>query len=404
MRSYTFRQIAIFIIPACLLLLILIIGFALEGSQQFSDLAQAFVHGHLNFLKPIGGPGQDPVYRNGKIYWSEGPFPALILMPFVAIFNLFHLFFYQGYIKWLFVIAVMLLIYKLARLLAYSKEDSLFLGFGFSLASTFIGVASVSASWYFAQVITVCLLFWCLYEYFRTKKPNWWLIGLVCGLILMTRATAFFVVVFFLLEIWRTKSTRKNKLNALIKLVLPFFACVLLLAIYNYLRFNNPFNSGFADQLLYPPSLASESLGVFSLAHLPTNLYSMLLASPEPVLRSSKTWILKFPYIKSAPNGMSIFFTSPYLLILFVQKRSSISKTVWNLLIAASLSALSLLIYFGIGRTQYGYRYSLDFLPELFMAFMILYKQNHNELSGGLRLLIIAAAVMNFYLLMPFIF
>ena len=51
-------------------------------------------------------------------------------------------------------------VFKLARSLLYSQEDSAVLTFGFVLGSAFIGVAFVSSSWFFAQVITTFLLFW----------------------------------------------------------------------------------------------------------------------------------------------------------------------------------------------------------------------------------------------------
>ena len=108
-----FRQVILFTIPVVILLFLLSIGFTLEGSQQFSELGNSFLHGHLNFMTPIGGLGQDPLIYHGKVFWGEGPFPAILLMPFVAITNIFHHLFYQGYIKWVLILGIIYFIYKI---------------------------------------------------------------------------------------------------------------------------------------------------------------------------------------------------------------------------------------------------------------------------------------------------
>lgn len=401
--SSPYREIVIFAIPLAMLVWILAMGFSLEGSQQFALLAKAFLHGQLNFLRPIGGLGQDPILWHGKIYWGDGPFPAILLMPFVGFFGLFHRFYFQGYLEWILILGVIFFIFKLARSLAYSKEDSCILTLGFVLGSVFIGVAAVSSSWFFAQVLTTFLLFWSLYEYYVNKHKRWWLLGILCGLIAMTRITALPIFVFFLWELWSLKTANKQKVRKFVQLTLPVVVAFLLLGAYNFLRFNSPFNGGYTHQLLYPGSAAAQSLGEFSLIHVPSGLYSALLRAPVPILRSSNSWTLKFPYIANNVYGMSIFITSPYLLSLFSHKWSSFNRRDRHLLYAALISALFVFSYFGLGLIQFGYRYTLDFLPELFLLFMVMYRKNHKELSSGMKFLLLGAGAFNFYLLMPVI-
>jgi len=398
-----YREILIFTVPVAILIFLLAMSFVLEGSQQFPLLAQSFLHGHLNFLSPIVGLGQDPIFWHGKVYWGDGPFPAILLMPFVALWNISHHFFFQGYFTWFLIVGIIFFIFKLARTLSYSKEDSFVLTLGFALGSVFIGVASVSSSWFFAQVVTTFLLFWGLYEFYTRKHKRWWLLGLISALILMTRSTAAPVFIFFALEIWCLTIATNKKLKKFAQLSLPVVAALALLGLYNFLRFQNPLNGGYAHQLLYPSAIESRSFGMFSLMHIPANLYSALLRAPDPVLRDNTSWLLKFPYIENNIYGMSIFVTSPYLLWLFTNKWSSFDARARRLLIAASLSALLVLTYFGIGLMQFGYRYSLDFLPELFLLFMIMYRKKHSQLSGGMKMLLLGSGVFNFYLLIHFI-
>jgi hypothetical protein len=398
-----YREIVLFLAPSIFLICLVVIGFVLEGSQQFTSLAQAFLHGQTNFLHPIGGLGQDPVFYHGKIYWSEEPFPAIILMPFVAFFNLFHIFFYQGYIKWALTLGIVYLVFKLARLLAYSVEDSLIMMFGFTLGSVFIGVDSVSSSWLYAQVLTTFLLFWSLYEFYT--RTRWWLIGIICGLIVLTRPPAAPILLFFILELWQANSKLKTaqKITKVVKLSLPTFIGVVIIGLYNYIRFHSPLDGGNKYQLLGIESAKARALGIFSFRHIPSNFYYMFISSPSPVLNGNLSWILKFPFVTPNEDGMSIFFTSPYLLYLFTQKWSSFSRQAKNLIVASSVSLLLVLTYFGVGKAQYGYRYTLDFLPEVFVLFMILYRRKHRYISKGMKLLLLGAGVVNFILLWSYI-
>jgi hypothetical protein len=322
-------------------------------------------------------------------------------MPFVSFLSIFHVLFYQGYLKWLLVIGVGYFIFKLARLITYSKEDSLVLTLGFMLGSVFIGANSVSSSWLFAQILTVFLLLWGLYELYTRKR--WWLLGIISGLVFLTRATAAPILILFALELWQSRKSKGTKKSYWLELLLPVLIAIALQGLYNLARFHNPFNGGYKYQLLYPTSANSLSYGVFSLVHIPANLYTMFLRTPVPIFHNANSWIMKFPFLENNPYGMSIFITSPYLLYLFSQKWSTFSTRERNLIVATALSCLLVLCFFGNGVQQFGDRYSLDFLPELFLLFMLVYKKNHKRLSNGMKALLLGSGLTNFYLVLSFI-
>jgi hypothetical protein len=402
-QTAPFRPIIIFTLPIVLLIFVLLYGIFAAQAQQFSDLAQAFLHGHLYFLKSIGGAGYDPVLYNGHQYWSEGAFPAVVLLPFVAIADVFHGFFYQGYLDWLLVLSTLYLIYKLARHFKYTVEDSLILMFGFGLGSAFVGVASASSGWPFAQVVSTLLLFGSMYEYFTRKR--WWLLGILCACIFLTRGTAAPIILFFVLELWRgTTDIKTSRIRRFLLLALPLAIAIGLQGIYNFLRFHNPFNGGYEYQLLGQGPAESRALGVFSIRHIPANLFSLLFGVPTPVTISNNSWSLKFPFIRNNSYGMSIFVTSPYFLYLLGRKWSVFTRTTRHLLVAAACSCLAVLCFYGIGRNQFGYRYSLDFLPELFVVFMIVYKAEHKGLTRGMKFLVLAAGIFNHYILLSYLF
>jgi hypothetical protein len=390
-----------FTIPTIFFIVILICGLGLEGGQQFTYLAQSFLHGHLYFMRSIGGKGQDPVLYHGKIYWDDGPFPSILLMPFVAIFDIFHVNFYLGYLEFPLTIGVFYLVKKLALLLKYTKRDSHILAFGFVLGSVFIGVMGSSSSWLFAQVLTTFLLFFGLYEYYTRKR--WWVLGLVSTMLLMTRITAAPILLFFALELWHPLKFNRAKVRKSIQLLLPVVIGIGVLGLYNYLRFGSPLNGGFKYQLLFNDSAQSRALGIFSLIHVPAGLYTAIFRAPVPVLRSATSWTLKFPYIQNNNDGLSIFINSPYLLYLFSQKWSSFNRQSRHLLIAIAVSALGVFSYYGLGLNQFGYRYTLDFLPEVFLLFMIMYRKHHSELSRGMKILLLGSGFLNFYLVWSYL-
>lgn len=379
------------------------LGAVIEGSQQFPLLAQAFLHGQLNFLHPIGGVGQDPLLYKGKIYWGDGPFPAILLMPFVGLFALFHHFFYLGYLTWVLIIATLYFLLRIARATGYSWEDSYLLMLGFTLGSAYIGIIAGSSSWFFAQVLTVLLLFWVLAEFYARESRRWWLIGLVIGCITLTRITAAPIIIFFALYILFERHGQERLWHNMAQLCAPMFIALGLIGLYNYLRFGSPLNGGYMYQLLSQQSAASRALGVISPIHIPTNFYSAVLKGPDPVLRNANSWSLKFPYFAmDSTTGMGIFFTSPYLLQLFTNKWRDISRPLRFMLAAILVSALGVFSFYGVGAYQFGYRYALDFMPELFILFMILYRKKHDRISTGMSWLLLGAGVCNFYLLMYF--
>lgn len=294
-------------------------------------------------------------------------------------------------------------IYKIAIKLKYTKADSIILALGFTLGSVYIGVATVPSSWLFAQVVSTFLLFWSLYEYYYRKR--WWLIGLICGFIVLTRFTAIPIVLFFSLELWNlTNSKKKEKMKLFGQLFIPIISGIGLLGLYNYLRFQSPLNGGYAYQLLFPDSVESKSLGIFSLKHIPTNFYAAVIQTPITVLRDKTSWTLKFPYIKNNPYGLSIFITSPYLITLFTHKWTSFNRQAKHLLFATTVSVIAVFSFYGIGKDQFGYRYSLDFLPPLFLLFMIMYRRNNDKLSNGMKFLLIASGIIDIYIAWSFIF
>jgi hypothetical protein len=184
---------------------------------------------------------------------------------------------------------------------------------------------------------------------------------------------------------------------------LPVLVALALVLLYNYLRFQNPFQQGYSYQDLPPGLKAGRDAGMFSFIHLPANLFYALLSTPLPVFRDSLSHVLAFPYIQNNPWGMSIFVTSPYLLYLFLLRKKDIDLQTRNILIAVGACCLMIFTYYGMGWYQFGYRYSLDFMPLLFLLFMTKYRAKNKKLSSRMQILLLGAGIFNFYLLLSYI-
>lgn len=369
-------------------------NFGMQGYQQFVYLAESFLQGKLYFLANYDSWWHDAVLFEGNYYWPLGPFPAVSLMPFVWFWGIFGQTLKQGNIQIFLVLLVFALIYKLARVLKYGFEDGLYLGFAFCFASVFLGVAFWPNSWFFAQVVATVLLLLSLVEFYG--KRRFWLIGIILGLLLLTRLPASLGILFFGLSVLFSKTTKQTKLLNLLELGLPFLVAGLLLGGYNYARFGDFFEQGYGMQITAGAFSASMKNHLFGLEHVPGNLYYLFLSTPTAVLPGNGTHILATPFIKADPWGMSIFLSSPYLLLTFALKYKDFQSRA--LLLTALVISIPIITYYGIGWYQFGYRYSLDFLPFLFLLFMIGYKQLNEKLSIRIKTLFVLGALFNLYL------
>lgn len=380
----------------CLLFAVVVcFNLTTSENQQFSYLAESFLQGKTYFLSPPNF-GFDTVLFNGKYYWPLGPFPAVLLLPFVLVFRSFSLFFFQAYLQILLFFGVFYLFFKIARRIGYSPDDAGFLAFAFCFASAFLGAAIYSGSWYFAHVVVVFLLTLALLEYLGKKRL--WIIGTLMALAFVTRLTAGLNILFFVMAVAVENSKLREKISAIFALSFPVLVGLAALALYNDARFGDWLEQGYSLQILEGAAARARSYGAMSIVHVPGNVFYFLIAGPLPVTLDNVSQVLKFPYLRANPSGMSIFLTSPYFLYLFrIRYDDLISKL---LLISSAIVAIPIFLYYGIGIIQFGYRYSLDFLPFLFFLLIRKYRNEHQQLSLRFKTVILLTAVTNFYLVL----
>ncbi len=369
----------------------LVIFFNLEirGEQQFVTLTKSFLSGRVYLIAPDLSGYRDAVVHNGHYFWTDQAMPAVILTPFVFLSGIFSRDFLQGYFQIPLVLATTAVYYYLAKIWKYSPWDRLVWVTAFCLGTPFLGVALLPWSWFFGQVITTLALSLAIYFYFRSRnQANYLLIGLLMGLAAATRISTLLGVMFFAGVIVFSHSLLKKRVKQLILLgAFPLLA-VLSALLYNYLRFGNIFSTGHALGPIGDASGEFLKNGVISLLNSPKNLAVMFLGLP--------TITTTFPYIRGNPWGMSILITSPYLLyLLFCSYKDRVSQFL-------ILTALAILVFLSLiytsGALQFGYRYSLDFLPFLFPLLLSHFAHHKAILPTFFKVIIIVSSCINLYL------
>jgi len=395
LKKISWIKLSIILFSVIFFIFNIIYNLHVKHDQHFSVLAESFLQGKLYFLEQYSSWWHDAVYFNGHYYWPQGPLPAVILMPFVFLFKSLNIPFYQSYVQIFFCLGVYFLIYKISRKLRYTALDSLFLAFAFTFATSFIGVSFWSTGWFFSQVVATFLLLAVIKEYVTEKRL--WVMGILFGLILLTRVTAFLGIVFVFWQIFldKGKNIKQRARSALwlTSVVIPF---ILIFGAYNWPRFGSLFEQGYNLQMIAGNLSGAKSYGLFNTVHLPGNLYYFLIAPPEPVFRDTFSHVLIYPFIKANPWGLGILFTSPYLIYLFFLRYKGKISAV--LLLTVFVIAIPVFTYYGIGWYQFGYRYSLDFMPFLFLLFMNSYRLKYKALSPGLRGMIIFSGIFDLFL------
>lgn len=263
----------------------------------------------------------------------------------------------QSYLSFPLTLINFFLLYKIARKLKLNTEKSLLAAIFFIFGSIYTPLALLPASWYFAQVVACSLLIYAIWEFLA--KRRYLLIGITIAASVATRFNLILSSIFFLYFLLKKPFLLKN----LIKFSAPIIISLILLGVYNYLRFQNPFEHGYNLQIIPQEATQRREIGLFSASHIPSNLFFMLLKGPEPVLNNAHE--LKAPFITFDAYGLSLFFLSPVLFLLY---RANFQKELTKVSIATALLMLiPMLTYYGIGHKQVGYRYALDLLPFIFL-------------------------------------
>lgn len=316
--------------------------------NHYIRLAYSFLHGKLYLLNYQ--PYLEAAYFKGKHYPVSPPMPAFIALPFVFLFGqnipqpLFSFFFgaLNGALLYL-----VLLKLKIKPQIGFLTAILLLFG------TNHWYLASVGSYWYLAHIIALTFMLLSLNEFFSKKRML--LVGLFCGFAFWTRLSVIGFPLFFLLFLLNEKESFKKKLKRILFLFIPFIFIIILHGIYNLLRYGVVYDWGY---LLIPHVLEEPwyQKGIFHHSYLPRQLKLIFFGLPE--IKNH------FPFIYPHLGGISLFITTPAFILVFLSFFLK-EKVVWFSWISLIVLALPSLFHGSTGISQFGYRFSLDFIVPL---------------------------------------
>ena len=331
-----------------------------QALDYFNRLADAFLHGRywldeapswLNELIPAG---------DGRWYVAYPPMPAVLALPFVAIFG--REFPAQVYSSIYAGLATGVVYLVLGRLgLVLRVRDRLALSTVFALGTCFWYVAIGGSSWYFAHVSAVLLLAIATLSAL-TRKPAW-IAGFLLGLAALSRLPTGLALPFVLaaqLGFPGWSALRSMDRGRVLRTTIVFgLGLAVPAAIYigfNLLRWGTLTDQAYTriPGVLEDPIYVEH--GILSLWYIPRNLFAILFRSWN--------YVDEFPFLQPSWWGLGIFLTTPLFLWLF-KARLRTPIVGWSLL-GVVIVSLPIITHGNVGITQFGYRFSLDFQLLLF--------------------------------------
>jgi hypothetical protein len=374
--------------------------------NHYAHLANAWLHGRQDLKNgpPPYAMGNDFAQFDGKTYISFPPFPAVLMLPFVALAGSPEQFRDGQFVCWLAGVgpAVLFLVLEKLRRTRRSKRteaENGALSLLFSFGTVYFFTAVQGTVWFTAHVVGVALV--ALYLLFALDAERPLLAGAMLGCAFATRPTVALAAAFFALEAVRVSATggipkegsfaeraretwRRLDQAALLRrwatFAAPILAVLTLLAWLNFLRFRRFDPTVGHEYLTVAWAGRIQKWGLFGYHYLGKNLGIMLTELPWLPARGTpiSVWLPRpgdFAAHPGAPpfqineHGLAVWFTTPfYLWLLRPKKRGWLHDVT---LIGALGPLMMNLLYQNSGWQQFGYRFSNDYAPLLFVLLAV---------------------------------
>lgn len=297
-------------------------------------------------------------------FMSFPPLPSILMLPQVALKGRFANDVWLTVLIAAFVLPLFYSTLKRMGSMGLSQTSTtwnivlaLSLGFG----SVFFYSAIQGRVWFSAHIVGVAATVIYINLSLGARLPFW--AGLALGLATLARAPLAFAFPFFALEAWRAHGAHQDYRQCLRKCVvfaLPVMFIALLAMLYNYARFDQPFEFGHSYLAVRQQALI-EQYGLFNPVYLKRNLKVALALLPQFTSTS--------PYVHMSGHGMALWITTPAFVALLLSRIRG--AFFWSVLVAGLCIATPILFYQNTGWFQFGYRFSLDYTPYLFVLLAV---------------------------------
>ena len=372
--------------------------------SHYVRLADALAHGRLYLQESFF----EVTTYHGHIYVMEPIFPALLMLPFVAMVG-------KGFYDVCFLIIVgamnVAMVFALWPKIAAaiprvsnSLASRYWLTLLFGLGTPHWYLAIGGRVWHAEGVVALWCLLLAMHE--ALGKGRFPLVCLYLGWAFLSHPPTIFSFPFFALCFLSSSRGTTSRPSAriirdgLIGLLLLFTEIALGWGWYNYARFGNVFEAGVTPAYLDDVAHGvAPPYGLFDLRYLPRNLWIALIRFPG--LR----W--EVPYAKMDPlgvgmaSGFGIFWATPAFVYLFGSlrflRRSMIVLGSW---LALTMILACLMMFDNAGATQLGYRRILDAMPFILLLTAVGIRDVRRNVALGLiggSILINAIGTLWFY-------
>lgn len=355
-------------------------------------------------------PASEIVSRSALRYVSFPPFPAVLMLPFVAIWKMrFNDVLFTALWAALNPVLLFFLLRELSQrgLSRRSTADNLWLTVMFGAGSVYYYCSVVGEVWYTAHVVTVSASIAFAWVALGAARPA--LAGLFVGLALASRPSALFISVFFLCEAvvatgalapatndasgvasrpwWRRLCLNRALAWRLARFAAPLVVIQVILYAHNWARFEQPLEFGhrylniqWQDRI--------QRFGLINYHFLSRNLAAALVLLPRILPH--------FPFVKISQHGMSLLVTTPALAYTVLPaERSRLRGPLW---LTVLVTALPTLLYNNSGYIQPGYRFSLDYMIFLMMLLAV----GNRPISRLWKALVVISVPINLFLAIIF--
>ena len=376
---------------------VLLIGFAvargilgeMPGSNSYGALADAFLHAHLWIDRC---PDADCAVFDGRTYVIFPPLPALIVMPFIALFGFAG---FKGFfaLALVFAVASLLLWRRIFSALGVAASDGIWLLAGLAFASPLFQVTARAESvWFFAQVLGFFFATAAIWAV--VSRASLALAGLFIACAFLCRQMTIFYPAFLAVlaldpgeKLLRPSQRMPGRV---VIAALPIIVALLIILAYDAARFGNPLDTGYA----YLANPGKDDFiarriadhGLFSRGYFLFNALYLFVQGLH--FEFGGPYLTQLTGIDKA--GVGLLQSSPWLLLAFFARFDRVFAA--GAAVIAIIAGLTL-FYHGNGYAQLNtQRFALDWLPILVI---LMVRGNRPAAFSALPLLVTWAIAMN---------
>lgn len=353
--------------------------------DYFVRLADAFLHGRI-YLTEAPSWLSELVPASVGWYVPYPPMPAIVLIPFVAIFGTSVP--EQMVSSATGAISVGLMFLAIGRL-GVRGRTRIGLVAVFAFGTVLWWGASEGNAWLFAQAVAVMFSAAALLLATHRRAPI--IVGLLLGCATISRLPVGLTAPFLLalvvgLPLPFGRDDLRRGLRPAIAFAIGLAVPLAANALYNLARWGTPLDAGY----VLIPGVLDDPLytdhGILSIFYLPRHLFAIFLRSFD--------FRAEFPWFRPSWWGLSLFLTTPlYLWLAHAPWRDP--RVRWAC-VGIGLALIPIITHGNVGISQWGYRFSLDVQVPLFallaLAFAGRTRRDWRPIAAG-----VLAILVNLY-------